>query len=184
MKIEGYYSREIHLLLHSDACYWSRRDRVKKILLIGHSWSQKGVNWLSRSRQNACRENMLNSNSDWPHGSADAAFIIAFAWCFLVVSTFAVTCNVMERKIASWWCKWCLWLSSPPLRLTSENGFFHINKNSQSAVPGMVNTDGSKSRERAAAVLTTFTGQGGICHGERERERRGEQGQGERENDD
>lgn len=51
-------------------------------LLIEYYWSQKGVNWLSRSGQNVCRENTLNSNSDWPHGSVDAAFIIAFAWCF------------------------------------------------------------------------------------------------------
>lgn len=25
---------------------------------------------------------MLNSNADWPHGSVDAAFIIAFSSCF------------------------------------------------------------------------------------------------------
>lgn len=56
-----------------DAPYW---------LLIEYYWSQKGVNWLSRSRQNACRENMQNSKCDRPHGSEDAAFIIAFSWCF------------------------------------------------------------------------------------------------------
>lgn len=39
------------------------------------------------------------------------------------------------------------------------------------------NTDGSKSRECVAAVLTTFAGQGGICRQARETER-GREGKG------
>ena len=85
MKERGCLSGGIHLLYsdytesvalkleresEKDPTYW---------LLIENYWSQKGVNWLSRSRQKACKENMLNSNSDWPHGSVDAAFVIASA---------------------------------------------------------------------------------------------------------
>ena len=68
--------------LHGDGFHYSWGKDTPYWLLIEFYWSQKGVNWLSRSRQKACRENMLNSSSDWPHGSADAAVIIASTWCF------------------------------------------------------------------------------------------------------
>lgn len=129
---------------------------------------------------------MLNKNSDWPHGSVDAAFIIAFAWCFSFFSpilTFAVTCNVKhkkkKRKKASWWCKWCLWALLSPTETNIWKWFLpHQDKQPIHCYWQSPRTDGSKSRERAAAVLTTFAGQGGVC--QREREEEGEEGQRER----
>lgn len=139
-------------------------------LLIESCWSQKGVNWLSRSRQNACRENMLNSNSDWPHGSVDAAFIIAFSSCFsphfnichdmqcdgeensflVMLMMFVARCSPTETNIWEWFLP-------------------HQHKQPIRCCWQRASTDGSKSRKCVAAVLTTFTGQGGICHRETDR---------------
>ena len=158
-----------------DTPYW---------LLIKYYWSQKGVNWLSRSRQNTCRENMLNSNSDWPHGSVDAAFIIAFAWCFCPF--FNICCDMQcagEQNIFL-----VMQMMFVARRFPAETNIWewflpHQHKQPIRCCWQSPRTDGCKSRECAAAVLTTFTGQGGICHRGRKRERereREEKGQGER----
>lgn len=147
-------------------------------LVIEYYWSQKGVNWLSGSTRRACRENMLNWNSDWPHGCVDAAIIIAFAWCFSphfqhllwhslwlrggAGDSFPVMQMVFVARIHPPPC--------PLPRLSIWEQFpSHQCKQQLRRRGWSPRTDGFESREWAAVLLTTLAGQDGICYKERGR---------------
>lgn len=108
---------------------------------------------------------MLNSDSDWPHGFVDAAFIIAFSSCFS--PHFNICCDMQcDGEENSFPVMLMMFVARRSPTETRENGSFHIDTSSQSSAADRPRTHGSEARKCVAVVLTTLTGQGGICHRE------------------
>lgn len=113
---------------------------------------------------------MLNLNSDWPHGSVDAALIIAFAWGFS--PHFNICCNMQcdEEENSFLVMRMMLVTARSPTVSNMREWFLpHQHNQPTHCCWQSPRADGSKSRECATAVLTTLAGQGGICHRERNR---------------